>query len=58
MTVANKWPKAAQEARKALYDTNPMTSEQKAERSRLIAREYARREAAITESKQLPLDVA
>ena len=58
MTVTNKWPKAAQEARRALYDTNPMTSEQKAERSRLIAREYARREAVATESKQLPLGVA
>ena len=58
MTVTNKWPKAAQEARRALYDTNPMTSEQKAERSRLIAREYARREARLSPSPQMELEAA
>lgn len=55
MTVTNKWPKAAQEARMALYDTSPMTSEQKAERSRLIAREYARREARNNPTPQADL---
>ena len=58
MTVANKWPKAAQEAMRALYSNEPTTDAHRAEHARLVAREYARREAAITESKQLPLDVA
>lgn len=58
MTVTNKWPKAAQEARKALYDTTPVTDADRAEHARLVAREYARREAKFSESKQLPLDVA
>ena len=45
-----------QEAMKALYDTTPVTDEDRAEHVRLVAREYARREAAA-EARQLPLDV-
>ena len=56
MTVANKWPKAAQEAMRALYSNEPTTDAHRAEHARLIAREYARREAVATESKQLPLE--
>ena len=58
MTVPNKWPKGAQEAMQALYGTSPTTDAHRAEHARLVAREYARREAKISESKQLPLDVA
>ena len=46
-----------QEAMKALYDTTPVTDEDRAEHARLVAREYARREAAA-EVKQLPLVVS
>ena len=57
VTVQNKWPRAAQEAMQALYDTAPVTDEDRAEHARLVAREYARREAAA-EARQLQLDVS
>ena len=46
-----------QAAMKALYDTAPATDEDRAEHARLVAREYARREAAA-EARQLQLDVS
>lgn len=54
--VPNKWPPAAQEAMQALYAREPMTDEQRAERKRLIAREYARKAAREQPSPQLELE--
>ena len=56
MTVANKWPKAAQEAMRALYSNEPTTDAHRAEHDRLVAREYARREARLSPSPQLELE--
>lgn len=58
MSVVNKWPQGFQSALRALYSNEPTTDAHRAEHDRLVAREYARREAAATESKQLPLGVA
>lgn len=55
MTVPNKWPKGAQEARRALYDTSPTTDAHRAEHARLVAREYARREARNNPTPQADL---
>lgn len=54
--VPNKWPPSAQEAMRALYAREPMTDEQRAERRRLIAREYARNAASKKPSPQLELE--
>ena len=58
MTVTNKWPKAAQEAMRALYSNEPTTDAHRAEHDRLVAREYARREARLSPSPQMELEAA
>lgn len=55
MKVTNKWPKAAQESRRALYDTSPVTDAERAEHKRLVAREYARCEARNNPTPQADL---
>ena len=56
MSVVNKWPQGFQSALRALYSNEPTTDAHRAEHDRLVAREYARREARLSPSPQLELE--
>lgn len=55
MSVVNKWPQGFQSALRALYSNEPTTDAHRAEHARLVAREYARREARNNPTPQADL---